>query len=126
MCAGVQGNGGFWPIQCNPVNAGVGWPYPAKAAIYSRNALSLPGRTAAAHLYGLIGFGENFSQCLSYQGTDTPAIQEQYCVEVVIYIVTVTVFLNIRVVDIRTLGSLCFGQLWEAKFGVHITLDVDK
>lgn len=50
---------GLGPIQWNPANAGVGWPYPAQAAVHFRNVLFLPGRTAAAHLYGLIGFGGN-------------------------------------------------------------------
>lgn len=62
---------GFWPIQCNPANARVGWPYPAKAVIHFRNVLLLPGRTAAAHLYGLIGFGEKFFLRVCYSGTNT-------------------------------------------------------
>lgn len=58
---------GLGPIQCNPANAGVGWLYPAQAAIHFRNVLLLPGRTAAAHLYGLIGFGEKFSYDIQVQ-----------------------------------------------------------
>ncbi|TWW73272.1 hypothetical protein D4764_15G0006660 [Takifugu flavidus] len=34
---------GFPTIRCNPANAGVGWPYPAKAAVHRKNALCMPG-----------------------------------------------------------------------------------
>lgn len=64
---------GLGPIQCNPANTGVGWPYPAQAAVHFRNVLFLPGRTAAAHLYGLIGFGEKLSACLWHSGTNSLA-----------------------------------------------------
>lgn len=122
MCR-VQGNSGFWPIQCNPANDGVGWPYPAKAAIHFRNVLFLPGRTAAAHLYGLIGFGEKFSLCLFCSGTNTLATQEHYesdtsklnhCITVIIYTIPRSL-LNIQVVDMRTLQITLFYTAVESK-----------
>lgn len=69
---------GFPTIRCNPANAGVGWPYPAKAAVHRKNALCMPGWTAAAHLYGLKGFEGKISLCLCYSGTSPLAAREQY------------------------------------------------
>lgn len=69
---------GFPTIPCNPANAAVGWPYPAKAAVHCKNVLCMPEWTAAAHLYGLKGFEGKISLCLCYSGTSLLAAREQY------------------------------------------------
>ena len=122
------------PIRCNPANTGVGWPYPARAAVHFRNVPFLPGWTAAAHLYGVIGFGEKLFQCLWHSGTNTPATDELYDCYIRVeslyqgqvqghYLHNTVQFSEHSRDKIR---SLCFIELWIAKYKLHITLDIDR
>lgn len=122
LCPGQQqAVVGLGQIQCNPANTGVGWPYPAQAAVHFRNVLPLPGWTAAAHLYGLFGFGEKFSTCLWHSGTNTPATQEHYEAKVEsLYQGQVQGHYLYNAIDSTEMVEMrfpqkCFIQLWIAK-----------